>query len=175
MTQRPGFDPGPRPVGAGVDRIDGVWRPSARVAGPRSDRLTDDRPLRAFAAVADSGCPPLHLGDYKEGLTLPERPHDGRVESKHFLHASVASLLTVFASGGIEFAMTGEWTPLIAGMFGVSGRLCLPRSGSPKWKKLISRVRKIGQLTQKRPLKTIAEGPTPDGTLPGTCRVLALI
>ena len=25
MTQRPGFDPGPRPVGAGVDRIDGAY------------------------------------------------------------------------------------------------------------------------------------------------------
>ena len=25
MTRRPGFDPGPRPVGAGVDRIDGAY------------------------------------------------------------------------------------------------------------------------------------------------------
>ena len=32
MTRRPGFDPGPRPVGAGVDRIDGAYsdHPRAR-------------------------------------------------------------------------------------------------------------------------------------------------
>ena len=62
--------------------------------------------------------------------------------------------------------MTGEWTPLIAGMFGVLVGCAYLAAVLPKWKKLISRVRKIGQLTQKRPLKTIAEGPTPDGTLP---------
>ena len=44
-----------------MDRIDGAY--GERVAGPRSDRLTDDRPLHTLAAVADSGCapPPFHL------------------------------------------------------------------------------------------------------------------
>ena len=64
--------------------------------------------------------------------------------------------------------MTGELTPLIAGVLGVlvGCAYLVAVHFLPKWKKLISRVRKIGQWTQKRPLKTIAEGPTPDGTLP---------
>ena len=84
------------------------------------------------------------------------------MESKHILHAGVAALLTGFASGGLEFAMTGELTPLIAGVLGVlvGCAYLVAVHFLPKWKKLISRVRKIGQWTQKRPLKTIAEGPT---------------
>ena len=90
------------------------------------------------------------------------------MESKHVLHAGVAALLTDFASGGLEFTMTGELTPLIAGVPGVlvGCAYLVAVHFLPKRKKLISRVRKIGQWTQKRPLKTIAEGPTPDGTLP---------
>ena len=104
------------------------------------------------------------------------------MESKHILHAGAAALLTDVASGGVEFAMTGELTPLIAGVPGVLVGCAylvavhfLPKwkkqrgevhtvdadlAGHHWWKKIFSRVRKIGQWTQKRPLKTIVEGPT---------------
>ena len=84
------------------------------------------------------------------------------MESKHVLHAGVAALLTDFASGGLEFTMTGELTPLIAGVPGVlvGCAYLVAVHFLPKREKLISRVRKIGQWTQKRPLKAIAEGPT---------------
>ena len=41
------------------------------------------------------------------------------MESKHVFPAVVAALLTAVASGGLEFFMTGELTPLIAGLFGM--------------------------------------------------------
>ena len=57
------------------------------------------------------------------------------MESKHVFHAAVAALLSVLASGGLEFAMTGELTPLIAGLPGVmvGGAYLAVVHFLPKW------------------------------------------
>ena len=59
------------------------------------------------------------------------------MESIHILHASVAALLTAFASGTLEFVMAGELTPLIAGVAGVlvGCAYLVAVHFLPKWKK----------------------------------------
>ena len=58
------------------------------------------------------------------------------MERNQVFHAVVAALLTTFASGGLEFAMTGEWTPLITGLPGVlvGGAYLAGVHLLPKWR-----------------------------------------